>query len=66
MNNKVAAISKTMELPGDKYLVLKSKFLSLQKQELGDCDLCVKFAHFLSNFITLEIQYNTYLIDRSS
>ena len=26
MNNKVAAISKMMELPGDKYLVLESKF----------------------------------------
>ena len=23
-------------------------------QELGDCDLCIEFAHFLSNFITLK------------
>lgn len=23
-------------------------------QELGDCDICIEFAHFLSNFITLE------------
>ena len=23
-------------------------------QELSDCDLCVEFAHFLSNFITLK------------
>ena len=32
-------------------LILKSKFLTLQKQW---CDLCVEFAHSLSNFITLE------------
>ena len=30
MNNKVAAISKTMELPGG--LILESNFLTLQKQ----------------------------------
>ena len=39
-------------------LVLESKCLTLQKQwstsRIGDCDLCVEFAHFLSNFITLE------------
>ena len=28
--------------------------LLLAKPELGDCGLCVEFAHFLSNFITLE------------
>ena len=32
VNNKVAAISKMMQLPGDKYLVLESKSLTLQKQ----------------------------------
>ena len=32
MNNKVAAISKTMELPGDNNLGLESKVLTLQKQ----------------------------------
>ena len=25
-----------------------------QPQELGDCDLCIEFAHFLSNSISLE------------
>ena len=29
-----------------------------QPQELGDCDLCVEFAHFLSNSITLEKNNN--------
>ena len=27
-------------------------------QELGDCDLCVEFAHFLSNYITLKRKKN--------
>ena len=46
MNNKVVINN----------LILESKFLTFQNQpqELGDCDLCVEFAHFLSNFITLE------------
>ena len=39
--------------------ILESKFFDFavkngQPQELGDCDLCVEFAHFLSNFITGE------------
>ena len=54
MNNKVAAVSKTMELLGDKYnLVLESKVMTLQKH------LCVEFAHFLSNFLTLERKKKT-------
>ena len=39
-------------------LTQESEFLTLQNsgqpQELDNCYLCVEFAHFLSNFITLQ------------
>ena len=49
-----------MELLGDKqprlgeYIFNFAETMVKLDQELGDCDLCVEFAHFLSNFITLE------------
>ena len=49
MNNKVAAISKMMELTSHASWRVNFDFAETngQRQELGDCDLCFDFAHFI-------------------
>ena len=51
---KAVSISKTMEITSSRRVNFLLCRNNVQPQELGDCDLCVEFAHFMSTLITLE------------